>query len=151
MPESCGKNCAPLSDGGVCFRGGSERNGVGQQPINDRLRNKNEEEVNGMPSEAIRQITETEQFLEARKAAAEAEARRIVADAERVGQELAARVRADAAEQGRVMLRQAEKRAAVRAAEITGAAEAECLRQRRRAESRLEATAEWIAERVVKH
>lgn len=104
-----------------------------------------------MPSEAIRQITETEQFLQARKAAAEAEARRIVADAERAGQKLMAQAQADAAEQGRVMLRQAEERAVARAAEITEAAEAECLRQRRRAEARLEATAEWIAERVVKH
>ena len=71
-----------------------------------------------MSIEAIRQVTETEQANKQSRAAAEAEARQLVLDAERDGTELLKQVRSDAAEQGKDLLRQAEERAALRAQEI---------------------------------
>ena len=68
-----------------------------------------------MSIEAIRQVTETEQANKQSRAAAEAEARQLVLDAERNGTELLKQVRSDAAEQGKDLLRQAEERAALRA------------------------------------
>ena len=99
-----------------------------------------------MSIEAIRQVTETEQANKQSRAAAEAEARRLVLDAE-----LLKKVRSDAAEQGKDLLRQAEERAALRAQEIAQGAEAESRRQREQAEQHLDETAEFIVERVVKH
>ena len=98
-----------------------------------------------MSIEAIRQVTETEQANKQHRAAAEAEARQLVLDAERNGTELLKKVRSDAAEQGKDLLRQAEERAALREAE------AESRRQREQAEQHLDETAEFIVERVVKH
>ena len=60
-----------------------------------------------MSIEAIRQVTETEQANKQSRAAAEAEARQLVLDAERNGTELLKKVRSDAAEQGKDLLRQA--------------------------------------------
>ena len=91
-----------------------------------------------MSIEAIRQVTETEQANKQSRAAAEAEARQLVLDAERNGTELLKQVRSDAAEQGKDLLRQGE-------------AEAESRRQREQAEQHLDETAEFIVERVVKH
>ena len=59
-----------------------------------------------MSIEAIRQVTETEQANKQSRAAAEAEARQLVLDAERNGTELLKQVRSDAAEQGKDLLRQ---------------------------------------------
>ena len=59
-----------------------------------------------MSIEAIRQVTETEQANKQSRAAAEAEARQLVLDAERNGTELLKKVRSDAAEQGKDLLRQ---------------------------------------------
>ena len=63
-----------------------------------------------MSIEAIRQVTETEQANKQSRAAAEAEARQLVLDAERNGTELLKKVPSDAAEQGKDLLRQAEER-----------------------------------------
>lgn len=104
-----------------------------------------------MSIEAIRQVTETEHANKQSRAAAEAEARQLVLDAERNGTELLKKVRSDAAEQGKDLLRQAEERAALRAQEIAREAEAESRRQREQAEQHLDETAEFIVERVVKH
>jgi V/A-type H+-transporting ATPase subunit G/H len=89
-----------------------------------------------MSIEAIRQVTETEQANKQSRAAAEAEAHQLVLDAERNGTELLKKVRSDAAEQGKDLLREAE---------------AESRRQREQAEQHLDETAEFIVERVVKH
>ena len=83
-----------------------------------------------MSLEAIKQVTETEENIQTHKAAAEAEARQIVADAEKAGQALVKQMRSKAAEQGKKLLRQAEERAAIRAKEIEAGAEAESVRQR---------------------
>lgn len=77
-----------------------------------------------MSIEAIRQVTETEQANKQSRAAAEAEARQLVLDAERNGTELLKKVRSDAAGTGQGPLRQAEERAVLRAQEIAQEAEA---------------------------
>ena len=87
----------------------------------------------------------------ARKAAAEAEAQRIVADAEREGLALLQKARTDAAESGKELLRQAEAKAAERAAEIDRASQAEAAALRETAGQHLEEAAEFIVGRVVKH
>ena len=88
-----------------------------------------------MSLEAIEKVTQVESEVRERRAAAEAEAKQLVADAEKEGQALLQRRRSEAAEAGRELLRQAEERAKLREA----------------AEKRLEAAAEFIVGRVVKH
>ena len=56
-----------------------------------------------MSLEAIEKVTEVEQKSKERRLAAEAEARQIVADAERTGLALLQQVRADAAEEGKTL------------------------------------------------
>lgn len=104
-----------------------------------------------MSLEAIEKVTQVENKSQERKAAAEAEARQIVADAERKGLALLQQVRTDAAEDGRKLLKQAEEKAVRRAAEIDRAAEAESAALREAAGKHLEEAAEFIVGRVVKH
>ena len=63
-----------------------------------------------MSLEAIEKITQVERVNQERKAAAEAEAKQIVADAERGGLALLQQVRAEAAETGKKLIRQAGRR-----------------------------------------
>ena len=104
-----------------------------------------------MSLEAIERVTQVEQNSQERKTAAEAEARQIVADAERQGLALLQQVRTDATEDGRKLLRKAEERAAEKAAEIGRAAESESAALREAAGRNLEEAAEFIVGRVVKH
>ena len=104
-----------------------------------------------MSLEAIERVTQVEQNSQERKTAAEAEARQIVADAERQGLALLQQVRADATEDGRKLLRKAEERAAEKAAEIGRAAESESAALREAAGRNLGEAAEFIVGRVVKH
>lgn len=104
-----------------------------------------------MSLEAIEKVTLVEQQSQERKAAAEAEARQIVADAEREGLALLQQVRADAAANGKKLLREAEEKAAAKAAEISRTAEAESSSLRETAGKNLEAAAEYIVGRVVNH
>ena len=64
-----------------------------------------------MSLEAIEKVTQVENEVRERRAAAEAEAKQLVADAEKEGQALLQRTRAAGAEAGRELLRQAEERA----------------------------------------
>ena len=106
---------------------------------------------NEMSLEAIEKVALIEQQSQERKASAQAEARQIVADAEREGLALLQRVRADAVAEGRKLLRKAEEDAAVKAAEISRAAEAESSSLQEAAGKNLEAAAEYIVGRVVNH
>ena len=90
-----------------------------------RLHHRREGEY-GMSLEAIEKVTQIEQQSQERKAAAEAEARRIVAEAEREGLALLQQTRAAAADKARKLLREA-------------------------AGKNLEAAAEYIVGRVVNH
>ena len=98
-----------------------------------------------MSLEAIEKVTQIEQQSQERKAAAEAEARQIVANAEREGLALLQQVRVDATKDGRKLLRKAEERAAEKAAEIGRAALQEA------AGKHLDEAAEFIVGRVVNH
>ena len=104
-----------------------------------------------MSLEAIEKVTELETQMREQKAAAEAKARQIAVDAEREGIALLEKTRADAAERGRKLLKQAEERAAKQAEEIQSAAEAESEALREAAGRNLEEAAEFIVGRVVKH
>ena len=104
-----------------------------------------------MSLEAIKRVTEIESRVQERKAAAESEARQILANAERVGLDCLQQARAAAVEAGKEQLKQAEERAAKRAAEVQRVAEAECAVLRETAAQNLEEAAEFIVGRVVKH
>ena len=104
-----------------------------------------------MSLEAIERVTQVEQNSQERKAAAEAEARQIVADAERQGLALLQQTRADAVAAGKKLLREAEARAAAKEAEIRQAAQAESDALVKAAEKHLEEAAEFIVGRVVKN
>jgi vacuolar-type H+-ATPase subunit H len=104
-----------------------------------------------MSLEAIEKVTEIESKTRERRAAAEAEARQIVADAESGGLALLRQVRADAAESGKKLMQQAEEKAAKRTAEVAKTAEADGAALRKTAGTHLEDAAEFIVGRVVKH
>ena len=102
-----------------------------------------------MPLEAIEKISELETKNRERKAAAEAEARQIIADAEQEGLALLQNVRKEAAERGKQLLTEAEARAAERAAEIAQSAKQDGDALRAAADKHLEEAAEFIVGRVV--
>ena len=104
-----------------------------------------------MSLEVIEKVTQVENESRERRMAAEAEAKQIVADAEKEGQALLQRTRNAGAEAGRELLRQAEERAAEAAAKTAQAAEKDAAALREAAGKRLEAAAEFIVGRVVKH
>ncbi len=104
-----------------------------------------------MSMEAIEKVTQVETEVRERKAAAEAEAKRMVVDAERGGLALLQQVRADAAEEGKKLLRQAEERAAQQAEDILKDAQAEAAALRDAAEKHMAEAVALIVGRVVKH
>ena len=77
-----------------------------------------------MSLEAIEKVSQAETKNRERKAAAEAEAKQIIADAEREGLALLQQARADAEQEGKALLHEAEERAAARAEEISRAGSA---------------------------
>ena len=99
----------------------------------------------------IQKVVDVEDYQLQRKAAAEAEAKQIIAEAERNGLALLQQTREAAAESGKALLREAEDRAAQRAGEIQKAAEREAGALREAAGRHLEEAAEFIVERVVSH
>lgn len=104
-----------------------------------------------MSLEAIERIKQTETVNRERKAAAEAEARQMVADAERAGLALLQQVRAEAVEHGKQLLQEAETRAAARSAQIGADAKAEAAKLQEVAGKHLDEAVEFIVGRVVKH
>jgi len=104
-----------------------------------------------MSLKSIEKVILAETQNQERKAAAEAEARQIVADAEREGLALLKQVRADTAESGREKMRQAEARAEQQAAEIAETAKSDSAALQEAASKRLEEAAEFIVGRVVNH
>ena len=102
-----------------------------------------------MALEAMEKILEIEEKSREEKRSAEADARRMIADAEQGGVSLIQQVRAQAAEAGKMLMQQAEAHAAEQATAIAQAAEAEGDALRQAAEMRLEEVAEFIIGRVV--
>ena len=78
-----------------------------------------------MSLNVIEPITEAERVNRGRIAAAEAQARQMIADAEKHGAVLLEKRKAESAERGKQLLHQAEQRAEVRAAEIARSARAD--------------------------
>ena len=104
-----------------------------------------------MSLEAIEKVTQVEQQCQERKAAAEAEAHQIVADAEQAGLALLQQTRAAAVEHGQKLLHEAETRAAKKTDEISRRAQAESAALQETAAKHLDEAAEFIVGRVVKH
>ena len=102
-----------------------------------------------MSLEAIQKVTEVEKLMQARKSAAEVEAHQLVSDAEQKGLMCLQKVRAEAAEQGKRYLQEAEKKAKARAADIQSAVLVESDALRQEAEKHLDEAAELIVRRVV--
>ena len=103
-----------------------------------------------MSMEVIEKVTQVERLNRERKIAAEAEAKLMIANAEKGSLVLLQQVREDAANAGKALLQQAEENAAARAEEIRKSAEAEAAALRAEAEKHLDEAAEFIVGRVVK-
>ncbi|MEG1987915.1 MAG: hypothetical protein RR035_01905 [Oscillibacter sp.] len=104
-----------------------------------------------MSLEAIEKVTQAEAKSAERKAAAEAEAKQLIANAQRDGLALLQQIRQDAAQSGKALLAQAEAKAAERSAAINRTAQAEGDTLRHTASAHLDAAAEFIVGRVVNH
>lgn len=102
-----------------------------------------------MSLEAIQKVAEVEKQMLERKAAAESEARQIVADAENAGIRFLQKVRDESAEEGRVCLKEAETRAEAKAADIQKVVLEESEVLRKEAEKHLDEAVEFIVGRVV--
>ncbi len=103
-----------------------------------------------MSFEAIQKVTQSEQAAQQEKADAAAQAKRIVADAQREGQRLAEQAKEQAEEQVKAMLSKAEADAAARAAQTLEANREACERMKQEARGRLEQAAGLIVERIGK-
>lgn len=103
-----------------------------------------------MAQDAILKITETEAQADAKIITAQAEARKIIADAEKRGEESVDTAIASANVQVNEMLLRAEDAAAGATLEITSGAERECEKLRVLAKGRMNEAALFIAEKVVK-
>ena len=104
-----------------------------------------------MSMEMIEKVTQAENEVRERRAAADAEAKQMIADAERGSLALLQQVRADAAEDGKAMLAKAEEAAAKQAEIILQKAGAESVALREKAEKHLEEAVALIVGWVVKH
>lgn len=102
-----------------------------------------------MSIDAIKQVTQAEQETQNRKVQAQAEAKRLLAEAERAGQaRVAARCSEAEAQVGQLM-KEAEERAAQRTQAVTAETAQECGALRKTAEGRMAKAAGLIVERVV--
>ena len=99
--------------------------------------------------DAIRKVMQAESDGREQRSAAEAQAKQLVADADRDGRALMERMRQLAAESGKELLERAEKNAAEKAAAIGRETEAAGEQLRRTAKGRMEDAAATIVARVV--
>ena len=101
-----------------------------------------------MSLDAIQKVTEIEQNSRNRKADATAEAKRIVAEADRMGRQTVAQERAAAEEKVKAMMAEAENRAGERAKEAQAANAEACAALKERARPQLDRAADLIVEKV---
>ncbi len=101
-----------------------------------------------MSFEAIQQVTSAEQAAQARKAAAQEEALRIVAEAERGGKQLVADACAKAEAKAKQMMAQAEARAAETSKKTMADNAASCAAMKQQAMGRLDRAADLIVGKV---
>ena len=104
-----------------------------------------------MSLEAIQKVTETELNSRTRKADAAAEAKRIVAEAERMGRQTVEQARAAAEEQVKAMMAEAEIRAGERAKATQAENEKACELLKDQARPKLDRAADLIVEKVGKN
>ena len=100
---------------------------------------------------AIQKVTEIEKRMLEQKNAAEAEARAIIAEAEKRGLAMLRKTREEAAENGKTLAMRAEDKAAEKTAQIQRAAEAESDTLRKIADQHMDEAVEFIVGRVVNH
>lgn len=101
-----------------------------------------------MAYEAIQKVMDTEQSCRERKAEAAAQAKRILADAERSGAQAQVQARAAAQERVKALLDEAEQRAAARSDVLLQENSQACAQLRQAAGQRLEQAAKLIVEKV---
>lgn len=104
-----------------------------------------------MAFEAIQKVTQTEQANRNQKAEALAEAKKIVAQAQRAGKELVASARAQAEEKAKAMMAQAEELAAQQSRQVLEGNAVACEALKQEARGRLDRAADLIVGRVGKN
>lgn len=104
-----------------------------------------------MSLEAIQKVTETERNSRTRKAEAAAEAKRIVAEADRMGRQTVAQARAAADETVKAMMAEAEARAGEQAKQIQAANAEACALLKEKARPNLDRAADLIVKKVGKN
>ncbi|OUN24341.1 hypothetical protein [Pseudoflavonifractor sp. An85] len=104
-----------------------------------------------MAFEAIQKVTQTEQANRNQKAEAAAEAKKIVAQAQRAGKELVASARAQAEEKVKAMMAQAEEMAAEQSRQVLEGNAVACEALKQEARGRLDRAADLIVGRVGKN
>ena len=104
-----------------------------------------------MSLEAIQKVTETELNSRTRKADAAAEAKRIVAEAERMGRQTVTQARAAAEDEVKAMMAAAEARAGERAKASQAENERACEQLKEEARPKLDRAADLIVEKVGKN
>jgi vacuolar-type H+-ATPase subunit H len=102
-----------------------------------------------MSLDAIKKVTETEEFARQAKAAAESAAKKLLSDAEQNGKLALETARAEAETVVQDWTAQAESQAAVEAEKDIAQAKRDCERMRSSAADRLDDVAAWIVRRVV--
>lgn len=102
-----------------------------------------------MSLEAVKKVAQAEEDAKVRKAQSVADARKLVADAEKAGGQAVAAARAKAREENASLMEQAEKRAAAHLNEVIRKTEGTCDQLRAEAQGRLEKAASLIVRRVV--
>lgn len=102
-----------------------------------------------MSIEAIQQVTQAEASAQEKKAAAYAQAKQMIKEAERAGQTLLEQTRQNAEKKNREAMAAAEKNAAVRAKQVLSDNAGVCKQLCSAAESRLDAAAALIVKRIV--
>ena len=103
-----------------------------------------------MSFEAIQKVTEAEQEVKKRRADAAAEAKRIVAEADRMGRQAVASERAAAEAKVKAMMAEAEARAGERAQRTHEENAGACAALKERARPQLDRAADLIVEKVGK-
>jgi len=108
-----------------------------------------EKEGEAMSLEAMEQVTKVEEALRQRKSEAAAQAKQLVAQAEREGKLALESIRSQMEAQAKEQMAQAEARANQRAAQLREESQQDCAALRAAAQERLDQAAGEIVRRVV--
>jgi len=109
----------------------------------------NKKEVLSMSLDAIRNISDAEEAVERTKAEAISQAKKALSDAEKAGEKLVADAIARGESESVQLIKNVEKQAAVKAAEVASNTENKKAAMMAHAESRMDEAAAFIIERIV--